>query len=82
MVHESGIAIDELKEGGIRRKNVPQFATIQGFKGLDAKIVIMVDVERIRDEAYAQYMYIATTRARALLYIIVSDEFWRSHNAK
>ncbi|HCX92848.1 MAG TPA: hypothetical protein DGZ34_09285 [Lachnospiraceae bacterium] len=82
IVHESGIAIDELKEGGIGRKNVPQFATIQGFKGLDAKIVIMVDVERIRDEAYAQYMYIATTRARALLYIIVSDEFWRSHNAK
>lgn len=57
-----------------------RYATIQGFKGLDAKIVILVDVDEIREENFAKYMYIAGTRARTLLYVVASDEFWKKHN--
>lgn len=60
-------------------KEMPTYATIQGFKGLDSKIVILFDVDNIRDEKFSQFMYIASTRARTLLYVIGSEEFWKRH---
>lgn len=37
---------------------------------LDAKIVVLVDIDSIRQENFTQYMYIASTRARTLLYVV------------
>lgn len=55
----------------------PVYATIQGFKELDSKVMILFDVDNIRDESFSQFMYIASTRARMLLYIIGTEEFWK-----
>lgn len=77
-LYEAGIEVMEL---GVdeAKEDVPCFATIQGYKGLDAKIVILCDVDDIHDKNYSRFIYIAATRARTLLYIVGSEEFWQHH---
>ena len=41
--------------------------------------VILVDVDNIRAENFSKFIYIAGTRARTLLYVVASDEFWKKH---
>ena len=48
-----------------------QFATIQAFKGLDARVVIATDVTDISNKLL---MYTLFTRARVLLYLFVPQE--------
>ncbi len=71
---KAAIPVAEIGGGEEEDRELPRFATIQGFKGLDSKVVILVDVEDIREEQYAQFMYIAATRARTLLYVVTTDE--------
>ena len=75
ILSKMGIEVNELGKPEID-KNIPYFSTIQGFKGLDSKIVILVDIETIKHENYSRFIYIAGTRARTLLYVVASDEFW------
>lgn len=55
---------------------LPRYSTIQGFKGLDSKIIILTDVEEISKKNFSKFMYIAGTRARTLLYVVASEKFW------
>ena len=49
----------------------PIFSTIQGFKGLDSKVVILVDLmSKSTEEYYSKYAYIGISRARSMLYVI------------
>ena len=74
-----GVEVNELGDNYDTKSKLPKFATIQGFKGLDSKIVILVDVDNIRAENFSKFIYIAGTRARTLLYVVASDEFWKNH---
>lgn len=74
-----GFEVNELGENYEPDSILPRFATIQGFKGLDSKIVILVDVDNILPENFSKYIYIAGTRARTLLYVVGSEEFWKNH---
>lgn len=74
-----GFEVNELGNNYDSESNLPKFATIQGFKGLDSKIVILVDVDNIHPENFSKFIYIAGTRARTLLYVVASDEFWVNH---
>ena len=76
---QTGVAVNELKDSFVPDEKRPVYATIQGFKGLDAKVVILCDVDALRREKFSQYMYIAGTRARTLLYIVGSQDFWKEH---
>ena len=76
---EVGIEVNELGEHFDYNSTLPKYATIQGFKGLDAKIVILVDVDNIQDKNFSRFMYIAGTRARTLLYVVASEGFWNEH---
>lgn len=69
ILSEIGIEVNELKDEFDASLNIPVYATIQGFKGLDAKVVILIDIEHIKERNFSQYLYIAGTRARTLLYI-------------
>ncbi|MCR5587512.1 MAG: NERD domain-containing protein [Lachnospiraceae bacterium] len=69
-----GIEVNELKDDFVPNKKLPQYATIQGFKGLDSKIVILIDIEKIREENFQQFLYIGITRARTLLYVLGENE--------
>lgn len=48
-----------------------QFATIQVFKGLDARVVIATDINDLSNKLL---LYALLTRARALLYLFVPNE--------
>lgn len=76
------VKVNELNDDFQPDPAVPVYATIQGFKGLDAKVVILCDVEALRNETFSQYIYLAGTRARTLLYIVGSTEFWEKHQVK
>ncbi len=76
ILHEAGIEVNELGDNYEQHSMLPKFATIQGFKGLDSKIVILVDVDNIHKQNFSKFFYIAGTRARTLLYVVGSDDFW------
>lgn len=76
------LAVNELRDDFKPDPSVPVFATIQGFKGLDAKVVILCDVEDLRRETFSQYIYLAGTRARTLLYIVGTKDFWEEHQVE
>ena len=79
---EVGVEVNELGDEFDDTSPLPKYATIQGFKGLDAKIVILVDVDNISKRNFAKFMYIAGTRARTLLYVVASEEYWRRETKK
>ena len=80
MLREIGFEVNELGNEFDISSPLPRYSTIQGFKGLDSKIVILVDVDTISDKNFAKFMYIAGTRARTLLYVVASEGFWKAHN--
>ena len=43
------------------------------------EFVILFDVEHIHEENFSRFLYIAGTRARTLLYVVGSEEFWERH---
>lgn len=52
------------------KKNEVRFSTIAGFKGLESKIVIMIDVDRFSDEEARMLNYVAASRACVKLYVL------------
>jgi hypothetical protein len=76
MLSEIGFEVNELGDHYNPNSPLPKFATIQGFKGLDSKIVVLVEVDNISDRNFSKFIYIAATRARTLLYVVASDSFW------
>lgn len=80
MVQKAGILVRELGSTAQETESsLPFYATIQGYKGLDAKIVILVDTDDIFDVNYKRFVYIAATRARTMLYVVGSEAFWRKY---
>lgn len=79
MLGKAGIEVNELGDDFDASIDLPIYGTIQGFKGLDAKIVIITEVDNIRPENFSRFLYIAGTRARTLLYVVASREFWKQH---
>lgn len=77
MLSTAGISVNELGDNYDPKSQLPKFATIQGFKGLDAKIVVLVEVDNITSKNFAKFMYIAGTRARTLLYVVASEDYWK-----
>ena len=56
------------------RMNEVRFSTISSFKGLEAKIVILIDVDRFSDEDTRLLNYVAASRACAMLYVIYDQK--------
>lgn len=79
ILHEIGVEVNELGDHYDSKSMLPRFATIQGFKGLDAKIVVLVDIDTIFPQNFSKFFYIAGTRARTLLYVAASKEYWEMH---
>ena len=78
-IYNSGIKVNVLNKRFNASKDLPVFATIHGFKGLDSKVVILFDVEEIQKKNFSTLFYIAGTRARTLLYIAATDKFFNRY---
>lgn len=76
LLSKTEIEVDLLGEEGQDDRQIPAYATIQGFKGLDAKVVILFGLDSVKGDVFSRYTYIAGTRARTLLYLAGSKEFW------
>ncbi|MCM1123520.1 MAG: NERD domain-containing protein [Eubacterium sp.] len=68
------IAVNVLGSKEEQQNELPTYATIQSFKGLDSKVVILFGMDKVRDDNFSKYIYIAGTRARTLLYIVEPEE--------
>jgi hypothetical protein len=53
------------------RKPTFLFATAQAFKGMESKIVVLCDVDRIETEEDRSLLYVAMSRARSLLTVLL-----------
>ena len=61
----------------IKQKNEKDdigFCTIHSFKGLEAPVVIVTDIEEVESDKYASLFYVAITRSVERLVIFVSDK--------
>lgn len=63
------LEVCEMWEGVVKKTTVPAYSTIQGFKGLDAKVVILIDTNRFYRNK-SRYLYIGCSRARSLLVVV------------
>ncbi len=52
------------------KKTEVRFSTISGFKGLEAKAVVLTDVDSFSDYQVRLLNYVAVSRASALLYVL------------
>lgn len=75
LLSETDIEVNILGTDDMKRE-LPSYATIQSFKGLDAKVVVLFGLEKVWEDVFSKYVYIAGTRARTLLYIVEPEEFW------
>jgi DNA replication protein DnaC len=57
-----------------KRENAVVFSTIQGFKGLESKVVILTDIDKINKSHFRETLYTAISRAKVSLYIICTLE--------
>lgn len=48
-------------------------SSIHRFKGLDAPAVVVCEVDRFREQEFTRNMYVACSRARALLVVLFTD---------
>lgn len=76
MLRKTGIEVEVLGGDSQDSGGLPVYATIQGFKGLDSKVAVLFGMEGIRNDIFSRYLYIAGTRARALLYVVGDESFW------
>ena len=56
------------------KKNEIRFSTVSAFKGLETKIVIMIDVDRLMDDDVRLLNYVAVSRACAMLYVLYDQQ--------
>lgn len=56
-----------------RQAGKPMYSTIPGFKGLDAKVVVTIDMDKVRKDMFFRYMYIAFSRARGKLIVMMPE---------
>lgn len=60
---------NELKDGFQRKEDEPVYSTIQGFKGLDSKVVVLIELDQVPASLYSQFVYTGCSRARSLLIV-------------
>lgn len=60
-------------------QNCLTFSTIQAFKGLENSIVILIDIDSLED---IDLLYVGMSRARAALFILLSEEANRERQKK
>lgn len=63
-------------------QNCIRFATVHAFKGLESRVVIIVDIDQVDDERYQALLYVGMSRARGLLVLMVNEQARKSVDAR
>jgi hypothetical protein len=56
------------------RTPVIQFATIQAFKGMESKVVVLCDAEQVAEGEPQALLYVGMSRARSLLIVLLHEQ--------
>lgn len=54
--------------------NAVSFATLHSYKGLENQAIVVIGIKNLRDEHNRQLLYVGMSRARALLFMVISQE--------
>jgi hypothetical protein len=67
--------IRPVEQSPVQRSRKPTFlfATAQAFKGMESKVIVLCDVERIDCDEDRSLLYVAMSRARSLLTVILHE---------
>jgi superfamily I DNA/RNA helicase len=73
LTDNSAFRIRSVDQSDIRVGKVPtfHFATAQAFKGMESKVVVLCDVDRIESDEDRSLLYVAMSRARSLLTVLL-----------
>ena len=65
--------VQSVDQGTPKHGHVPtfRFATAQAFKGMESKIVVLCDVDRMESDSDRSLLYVAMSRARSLLTVLL-----------
>ena len=62
----------DVSRGMTRVQHSLKFSTIHSFKGLESPVVIIVDVDQVDSDEHQSLLYVAMSRARSLLILMIS----------
>jgi superfamily I DNA/RNA helicase len=68
----------DISRGGADAHSALRYSTIHSFKGLESPVVIVVDIDEIDSDEPQSLMYVAMSRARSLLVLMISEKSRKS----
>lgn len=74
-VRNGGFPIVDVTEAGLSTPRAVSFATVQAFKGMEARVVVLTDLRGIEDSDRQSLLYVAMSRARTALVMLVHETF-------
>ena len=63
----------DISRGADIRRHSLKFSTIHSFKGLESPVVIIVDIDQVDSDEPQSLLYVAMSRARSLLILMISE---------
>ena len=69
----SRFPIVDVSRGMTRVRRSLKFSTIHSFKGLESPVVIITDIEQLDSDEQRSLLYVAMSRAKSLLILMVSE---------
>ena len=69
----SRFSLVDISRGTASRRRSLKFSTIHAFKGLESPVVIIVDIDEVDSDEPQSLLYVAMSRARSLLILMISE---------
>jgi hypothetical protein len=70
-----GMPLKDISRGGLGSEgDHVAFSTVSSFKGLEAEVVLLVDVDDLSSAEGLISVYVGASRARVALYVFISDQ--------
>ena len=63
----------DVSRGASDRRHSLKYSTIHSFKGLESPVVIIVDIDQVDSDEPQSLLYVAMSRARSLLILMISE---------
>jgi hypothetical protein len=74
----SSFPLVDISRGATGVQSAIKFSTVHSFKGLESPVVIVVDIEEVDTDEPQSLLYVAMSRARSLLVLMISEAARRS----
>ena len=69
----SRFPLEDISRGAADVRHSLKFSTIHSFKGLESPVVIIVDIDQVDSDEPQSLLYVAMSRARSLLILMISE---------